>query len=91
MVCAVPRIVHLIAIDMAEAVGFTGRHFGRCLVSGMTAEAFVVVVTLMPSVFLSYLWRTRCLMHLLRSHADRHGVASPAAQRQQDHHESEHK
>ena len=61
----------------------------------MTAVAFVAVVTLMPSVCLSYVLRRRCLMHLLRRHADshvcRHGVASPATQRQQDHHESEHK
>ena len=82
----------LFAIGMAEAVGRVGHHFGRCLVIGMIAAACVALVALMG---ISFCVHRRCLMPLLRrdihSHVCRHGVASPAAQRQQDHHESEHK
>ncbi len=76
-------IVSLIAIGMAEAVGCAGRHVGWCLMCCMIAVAFVALMN------------SSSLMHLLcrgtYSHVGGHGVASPAAQGQQDHHESEHK
>ena len=79
---------------MAEAVGCVRHHLGRCLVGGMIAVVFVAVVSLMPLMSISFFRRRRCLMHLLRRHAHshvcRHSVAGPAAQRQQNHHESEH-
>ena len=83
------RMVCLIAVGMNEAAGCAGRHFGQSLVVRMIAVVFVALVTLMTISLCSR------LMHLLcsgtHSHVCRHGVASPAAQRQQDHHESEHK
>ncbi len=88
MPSAVTSIVSLIAIGMAEAVGCVGRHFGLCLVRCMIAVTFVTKMSIS-------LFSRSSLMHLLCSgthrHVRRHGVAGPAAQWQQDHHENKHK
>lgn len=90
MASVLTRIAGLIAIRMAEAVDGAGCHLGWYRVGRMIAVAFVAWVT-----WVSVSLCSSSLMHLLRCHAQRHvcghGVTSPAAQRQQDHHESEHK
>jgi hypothetical protein len=94
MSSAVTSIVSLIAIGMAEAVRGVRRQMERCLVGGMIAVVFVALVTLMPLMGISFFWRRRSQMHLLhravQCHLCRHGIAGPAAQGQQDHHENEH-
>ncbi len=85
----------LVAIGMAEVVDGVGRHRKRCFIGRMITVAFfegLSVVGRMPMTGIRLFGRHRSLMHRhAHSHVCRHGVASPAAQRQQDHHESEHK
>ncbi len=65
MSSVVTSTVSLVAIGMAEVVRGVRRQMERCLVGGMIAVAFLVLVTLVPWTSISFFWRRHCQMHLL--------------------------
>ncbi len=54
MSSVVTSTVSLIAIGMVEAVDWVRRQLGRCRLGGMIAMVFLALVTLMPSMDISF-------------------------------------